>query len=129
MVPREELLGHGKPAELPRPRVVRVVEEAVLEAVEADAVGLADDARDESGDRLEKRQRRDFPARKDEVAERDLSVEEPRFPGPLVDPLVAAADEDETGIASRARAPAPRRAASRGARGRARAEAALPLRP
>ena len=45
---RQELLGHGEAPELAGPRVVRVVEQAVLEAVEADAVGLADDAGDET---------------------------------------------------------------------------------
>ena len=97
MVPREEHVGDGQPPELPRPRVVGVVEEAVLEAVEPDAFRFSDDARDEPGDRFEQRQRRDLPAGQDEVAERHLSVEEATLAGSLVDALVAAADENEAG--------------------------------
>src|SRR5512143_1543964 len=89
----EEHLRHLESAKRTRPAVVRVVQQAVLEAVGCDAGGGLHDAGEIAGHGLEDRERRGFATGEDEIPERDLLVEKARVTRPLVDSLVAAADE------------------------------------
>jgi len=95
VVTREKNVGDRETVELARPRVVGVVEKAVLETVRADARRIADDSRDETRHGLDDGERGGLSAREDEVPDRKLLVEEAGLPRPLVDPFVPAADESD----------------------------------
>src|SRR5437868_2572724 len=89
MIPREEQLGHREPAEVPRPRVLRVVEALARERLALDRFEAADHARHQTGQRFDQGQSGDLAAGKDEIPERNLLVEEAEQPRPLVDSFVA----------------------------------------
>ncbi len=89
-----EHLGNGEAPELGRARVLRVLEAAVAERLLGRRRLVAQDSRQQSGDRLDHDQRRAFAAGEDEIADRHLAVAQ-MVGDPLVDALVPTADQRE----------------------------------
>src|SRR5438067_1557515 len=65
-------LGHDLAAELERPRVLRVLEQAGAEALVVGGGRLAEHAGAQARDRVDQRERGRLAARQDEIAERQL---------------------------------------------------------
>ena len=74
--PDRRTSGTASAPELPRPRVVRIVEPLPQEGLALQRLRRADDSRDQPRDGLGQGQRRRLAAGQDEVAEGDLLVEE-----------------------------------------------------
>ena len=92
VMPREQDRRHGQVPEGLGSRVLRVLEQARCERV-ALVRRLGDHARHEPHDGIDEDERRQLPAGEHVVADADLAVDE--RPDPLVDSLVATADECE----------------------------------
>ena len=102
--PRRRIAGHVHAAERRRAGVLRVLEQPVGERL-LGGRGLLDRAGQQPDDRVDDDERRQLAAGQDVVADRQLEVDERA--DPLVDALVARADEDEVRSARRGRRPAP----------------------
>src|SRR5262245_6788368 len=94
VVPGEEHLGHREPAHGRGTRVVRPVQYPVRERVLLRGALVPEGAGEEAHGRLGHREGGHLPAREHEVAQAHL-LGGHRLPHPLVDPLVAAAEEHE----------------------------------
>ena len=112
VVARAQHLGHGPAPELGRPRVLRVLEPPVGERLLGRRRLVAHDARHQPRHRLDHDERRGLAAGEDEVADRQLAVAE-MVGDPLVDALVATADQREPVARRELRAPAPGRTGAR----------------
>src|SRR4051812_15808919 len=89
VVPGEENLGNRHAANDLRPRVMRMIEETVLERVVPERFLTSDHAGNEPRDGLQDNERGNLSTRKDVVADRELLRRE-ALDDALVDPLVAA---------------------------------------
>ena len=96
VVARAEDLGDAPAPELGRPGVVGILEQAGGEGLVAGRLVVAHDARHQPGDRLHDHEGGRLPPGEDEVADRQLAVDQVAA-DPLVDPLVTAAQEREPG--------------------------------
>jgi len=98
MVARQQHVGHALAIIRLRARVMRTVQQARGKRILLNRLFVAERARQLPHDRVHHEQCRQFPARDDEIADRyllvDLAGEEP-----LVDPLVTAREQNETGRA------------------------------
>lgn len=74
MVSGQEHVGHPEPPEIGRARVVRVVEEPVLEGLALYRRGVADDSGDNASDRIDHDERRRLPPGEHVVPHRQLLV-------------------------------------------------------
>src|SRR5207244_2963670 len=102
VVPAQQDLGDITPFERPRPRVLRMLEEPVLEAFFTQTLGLPQHTRDQPYARLDRHHGRGFATGEHRVADGDL-LEPAGVEHPLVHPLEPAAQDDQ----SRAAGPLP----------------------
>src|SRR5262249_53390351 len=95
VIAAQENFGHSAAAEVARACVLGIFESSIwAERLIDCALRIAQDARDESHDRVDQDHRRDFASRENEVAYREqLGLED--FDDSLVKPLVAAAEKNQ----------------------------------
>src|SRR6266511_4876367 len=95
VVARQQHVGHAATRILFRPCVMRAVEKPVDERLLRGRVGVVQHTRPLAHDRIDQHQRRQFSARDDKIANRDLLVHFAREQ-PLVDSLVASGEQHVT---------------------------------
>src|SRR6202022_4325513 len=93
--PGKENLRHLEASELARPGEVRVVEPLARERFALHGFRPSDDAGHEPREGFHDRESSGLAAREDEIPEGQLFVEQPELSRPVVEPLVASAEETE----------------------------------
>src|SRR5207237_10270877 len=94
MIVRWQHLRYGTLEEVPRARVLRILEEAVGERLVGDLRDVAQHTCPQPHDRFDDDERRRFAAGEDEVPDRQLTVTE-MVGDTLIDTFVAPADQRE----------------------------------
>src|SRR5579859_5133615 len=97
VVAREQHVGDAHAPVLGGPRELRAACQVSTERVLRERVRVSDDAGDQAPDRIDQQHRRDLAAAQHVVADRDLVRGKTRA-HTVVDALVAAADDDQTGL-------------------------------
>src|SRR5579859_6593350 len=97
VVAREQHVGDAHAPVLGRPCELRAARQVSTERVLHQRVRVSDDAGDQAPDRVDQHHRRDLAAAQHVVADRDLVRGQTRAHA-IVDALVSAADDDQTGL-------------------------------
>ena len=98
MMAGDQDIGHGAVAPYPRSRILRIFQQADLETLIGQAFRMVDHPRQQTHDRIDQNDRGRLTAGQNKIADADF-LDSMRFENALIDAFVAAAHDNNAGLA------------------------------